>query len=115
MVAAIDIWLSTDHGKRSKEQEAIYAELAQGLENVNGVSCEVHSQEKSQTLSNLHVTFDAASSGKDAGQVAQELDAGTPRIKVNTHGKETLVINAYTLNAGEEYIIAGALRHLLAG
>ena len=44
-----------------------------------------------------------------------ELDAGTPRIKVNTHGKETIVINAYTLNAGEEDIIANALRHILRG
>lgn len=114
LVTAIDIWLSTDHGKRSKEQDAIYAALAQGLENVNGVSCEVRYQEKSHTLSNLHVTFDAAGSGKDAAQVAQALDDGTPRIKVNTHGKETLVINAYTLNAGEEYIISNALRHLLS-
>ena len=46
---------------------------------------------------------------------AHELDVGTPRIKVNTQGKETVVINAYTLNAGEEDIIANALRHLLRG
>ena len=92
-----------------------YAVLAEGLENLDGVSCEVHYQEKSHTLSNLHVTFDTAISGKDAAQVAQELDAGTPRIKVNTHGKETIVISAYTLNAGEEDIIANAMRHLLRG
>ena len=115
LVTAIDIWLSTDHGARSKEQDGRYAVLAQGLENLEGVSCEVHYQERSHTLSNLHVTFDTAISGKDATQVAHELDAGTPRIKVNTQGKETVVINAYTLNAGEEDIIANALRHLLRG
>ena len=115
LVTAIDIWLSTNHEVRSKEQDGRYAVLSENLENLDGVSCEVHYQEKSHTLSNLHVTFDPAKSGKDAAQVAQELDAGTPRIKVNTQGKETVVINAYTLNAGEEDIIANALRHLLRG
>lgn len=109
LVTAIDIWLSTDHNKRSKEQDARYAALAQGLENIDGVSCEVHYQKQSHTLSNLHVTCD----GRDAAQIARDLDAGTPRIKVNTRGKDTLVINAYTLNVGEEEIIANALRHLL--
>ena len=115
LVTAIDIWLSTNHKVRSKEQDGRYAVLAEGLENLDGVSCEVHHQERSHTLSNLHVTFDTAISGKDAAQVSHELDAGTPRIKVNTHGKETIVINAYTLNQGEEDIIANALRHLLRG
>ncbi len=115
LVTAIDIWLSTNHKVRSKEQNGRYAVLAEGLENLDGVSCEVHHQERSHTLSNLHVTFDTAISGKDAAQVVHELDAGTPRIKVNTHGKETIVINAYTLNHGEEDIIANALRHLLLG
>ena len=111
LVTAIDIWLSTDHNKRLKEQDARYAALAGGLENLEGVLCEVHYQRNSHTLSNLHVTC----SGKDASQIARGLDAGTPRIKVNTHGKDTLVINAYTLNAGEEDIIANALQHLLRG
>jgi L-seryl-tRNA(Ser) seleniumtransferase len=113
LVTAIDIWLSTDHDKRLKEQDARYAALEHELESVNGVSCEVHYGEKSHTLSNLHVNIDAAITGKDAAEIVQALDAGTPRIKVNAQGKEALVINAYTLNAGEEYIIANALRHIL--
>ena len=114
LVTAIDIWLSTDHGKRSAAQDARYAALAQGIKDIPGVSCEVRYHEKSHTLSDLHVTFDAARIGKDASQVVNALDAGTPRIKVNAHGKETLVMNAYTLNEGEEYVIAKALRKLLA-
>ena len=109
LVTAIDIWLSTDHNKRSKEQDTRYEALTQRLESIAGVSCEVHYQEKSHTLSNLHITC----SDRDAVQIARDLDAGTPRVKVNTHGKDTLVLNAYTLNAGEEEIIANALRHLL--
>ena len=45
LVSAIDIWLSTDHDKRLKEQDARYASLTHELENVNGVSCEVHYSE----------------------------------------------------------------------
>lgn len=115
LVTAIDIWLATNHEARSKEQTGRYAALSHELEGLEGVSCEVHYQKKSHTLSNLHVRFDPETSGKDAVQVAHELDAGTPRIKVNTQGKGTIVIYAYTLNAGEEDIIANALRHLLRG
>ena len=114
LITAIDIWLSTDHDKRLKEQDARYAALEHELQNVDGVSCEVHYGERSHTLSDLRVKIDAAVTGKDAAVVARELDAGTPRIKVNAQGTEALVINAYTLNAGEEYIIANALRHILA-
>lgn len=112
LVTALDIWLSTDHDKRLKEQNARYAALAHELENINGVSCEVH-YPKRHSLSNLHVMFDTVISGKDAVQVAHELDVGTPRIKVRTQGKDTIVVNAYTLNAGEEYSVANALRHIL--
>ena len=53
--------------------------------------------------------------GKNAKQVAGELDAGTPRIRVNAQGDNTIAINAYTLNEGEEYILASALRSVLTG
>ena len=114
LVTAIDIWLSTDHDKRLKEQDARYAAFEHELQSVKGVSCEVSYPEKSHTLSNLHVHIDADVTGKDAAEIVHALDAGTPRSKVNAHGTAALVINAYTLNAGEEYIIANALRHILA-
>ena len=88
LVTAIDIWLSTDHDKRSKEQDARYAALTQGLENIEGVSCEVRYQKNSHTLSNLHVTC----SGWDAAEIACGLDvlelmrhAKTGAVRKPTH------------------------------
>ena len=114
LVTAIDLWFATDHEKRSREQDARYAAISEGLDGIEHVSTEVV-YSHSHTLSSLHVTFDVESLGKNAQQVADGLDAGTPRIRVAPHGQDALTINAYTLNEGEEYIIASALRSQLIG
>ncbi len=111
-VTAIDTWFTMDHEKRSREQDSKYAVIAQALEGICGVSTEIVPK-KSHTLSDLHVTFDPKTVGKNAEQVSSELDAGNPRIRVPTQGDDTITINAYTLNVGEEFIIANRLRSLL--
>jgi hypothetical protein len=68
---------------------------------------------KSHTLASLHVIFDPKSLGKNAQQMVKELDAGTPRILVDAYGDNVIAINAYTLNEGEEDIVAKMLRDLL--
>ncbi len=114
LVTAIDIWFSTDHEQRSREQDARYAAIAQELEGIKSVSTKVV-YNKSHMLSTLHVAFDAKILGKNAQQVVSELDAGTPRIVLGAHGNDAIAINAYTLNEGEEHIIANTLRELLTG
>jgi L-seryl-tRNA(Ser) seleniumtransferase len=114
LVTAIDIWFATDHEKRSKEQDARYAAIAKELEGIKNVSTKVVPN-RSHTLSSLHVVFDSKTLGKNAQQLVNELDAGTPRIKVGAAGNDAIAINAYTLNEGEEYIIAKALKRLLIG
>ena len=112
LVTAIDAWFTIDHQKRSEEQDARYAAIAKELEGIKNVSTKVV-RNKSHTLSSLHVVFDPEALGKNAQQVVGELDAGTPRIKVSAAGNDAITINAYPLNEGEEYIIAGTLRRLL--
>ena len=113
-MTAIDIWFATDHEKRSREQDARYAAISEGLEGIESVSTEVV-YSHSHILSSLHVTFDAETLGKNAQQVAAERGEGTHSIRVDSHGQNTVTINAYTLNEGEEYIIASALRSELTG
>ena len=45
--------------------------------------------------------------------MADELDAGNPRIWLYTEGVDTFVINVHTLNEGEEQVIADRLRSAL--
>jgi len=114
LVTAIDIWFSTDHEKRLKEQDARYAAIAQVLEGIENVSTKVV-RIKSHMLSTLHVIFEPKTLGKNASQLVNELDAGAPRIRAGAHGDNIITINAYTLNEGEEYIVADALKRLLTG
>ena len=114
LLTAIEAWFSTDHEQRSRDQDARYAQISQALEGIPGVSAEVIYSEKSHTLSSLHVTVDAETVGKNAEQVANDLDAATPRIRVATAG-DAVTISAYTLREGEEHIVGNSLRGVLAG
>jgi len=114
LVTAIDEWFAVDHEQRAREQDARYAAIAQELEDVENVSTKVV-RIKSHMLSTLHVVFDPKNLGKNAPQLVSELDAGTPRIRAGAHGEDAITINAYTLNEGEEYIVANTLRSLLIG
>ncbi len=112
LVAALDAWFDMDHEKRSQEQDRRYATIAQKLAGIENVSTKVVPG-RGHSLSSLRVTFNPEALGKDAKQVVKELNAGNPRIRVAAHGNEALGINAYTLNEGEEHIVASTLRDLL--
>ena len=112
LVAALDAWFDMDHEKRSQEQDRRYATIAQKLAGIENVSTKVVPG-RGHSLSSLRVTFNPEALGRDAKQVVKELNAGNPRIRVAAHGNEALGINAYTLNEGEEHIVASTLRDLL--
>ena len=114
LVAALDAWFDMDHEKRCREQSKKYAAIAQELEGIENVSTETVPN-KSHMLASLRVTFSPEALGRNAHQVVKELDAGTPRILIAAHGDSAITINAYTLNEGEEDIIASMLRDLLTG
>ena len=114
LLTAIDNWFSTDHDQRSKDQDARYDAISQVLDGIPGVSTEIVHAERSHTLSSLHVTVDEATVGRNAEQVNDALEAGTPRIRANAAG-DAVVINAYTLREGEELIVANRLKEVLAG
>ena len=62
----------------------------------------------------LHRLLDTDRLGKSAQDVARELLDGTPRIRLwPEEDDDTLVVNAHTLNEGEEQAIADKMRELL--
>ena len=114
LLTAIENWFSADHDQRLKDQDARYDAISQVLEGIPGVSTEIIHAERSHTLSSLHVSVDEATVGMSAEQANDALEAGTPRIRANA-SDDTVVINAYTLRAGEELIVANRLKEVLAG
>ena len=53
--------------------------------------------------------------GKTAQDVADELDAGSPRIWVTVADDSTITVNSHALNEGENVIVAERLRAALGG
>ena len=115
LVTALETWFSTDHEARALKYDAKFAVIARALAGVSAVRETKVVPNKSHTLASLHIALDKKTLGKNAQQVAGELDAGTPCIKVGTAGDDAVTINVYTLNEGEEQIIADRLKSLLTG
>ena len=114
LVTAIDIWMNTDHKKRSNNQNKKYETISKHIKPLNQVSTEIV-HHKRHTLSDLHVTFNPEVLGKNASQIAKALDASSPRVCVEVLSNNTISINAYTLNKGEELLIGQALKDHLSG
>jgi len=112
LVTAVDEWFSMNHEARSEKQDAKYGSISQELEGLEGVSTKIV-RIQGHTLSTLHVVIDIEAVGKNAQQVVRELDEGTPRIKAGAAGSDAIAINVYTLNEGDECVIAKALKKLL--
>ncbi len=109
---ALKSWFSTNHEDRLL---AVDSKLAAMQRDLQGIP---HAQPKVVNLqrfwgSSLHIVLDTQRLGKTAAQVSRELADGSPRIWVNTQGDNTVVVNAHTLNEGEEKIVVRRLREVL--
>lgn len=109
---ALKSWFSTNHEDRLL---AVDSKLAAMQRDLQGIP---HAQPRVVNLqrfwgSSLHVVLDTQRLGKTAAQVSRELADGSPRIWVNTQGDNTVVVNAHTLNEGEEKIVVRRLREVL--
>ena len=120
VAAALDLWFSMNHEDRILDYHRRMSDIQRGLAGVPNVSTNVV---PSQWFfeSSLLVVIDPKA-GKTAQQVAQELNAGTPRVSVGvrsglypTLGDDTIIINAHVFNEGDQHIIAERLRDVLAG
>lgn len=113
LVTALEAWFAMDHEKRWLEYTAKYSVIEQKLAGNSKVREIKAVRNKSHYMGALHVALNKEALGKNAQQVAKELDEGTPCIKVGTSGEDTITINVYTLNEGEEQIIADRLKQIL--
>jgi L-seryl-tRNA(Ser) seleniumtransferase len=114
VVSALDAWFSMNHEDRLLEYDRRMSTIQEGLQGLESVQPRVVDNRRFWATT-LHVDFDPAKVGKNAQQVADELDAGNPRIWVGVQGEGTLTMNVHTLNEDEEATIADRLRELLSG
>ena len=113
VVAALDEWFTMDHEARFSEYDAKIAIIQEGLQGASHLRETEAVRTSRHPGVTLHVVLDSEALGKSAQEVADELYAGNPRIRVLREGSDTLNINVHTLNDGEERIVADRLRDLL--
>ena len=113
VVAAVEGWLSMNHEDRILDYEAKLAKVENALEYVPYVKTTMV-RNKTYSQIGLHATFDAVALDKSAQAVAQELDAGNPRIWINVSGENTVVVNPHALYDGDEDIVAERLADALS-
>ena len=114
VVAAVDRWFSMNHEDRFMEQDRRTSMIQDGLKGISNARTEVV-RHKRFYGSTLNLVLDTQALGKNAQQLADELDAGDPRIWINVEGDDTLAFNVHVLNDGEEQEIVERLRSLLGG
>ena len=115
LAVAVEAWVNADHEQRLVNYGAKFSVIEDALKNASGVK-----ETKVIPTSNFHalmlgIVLDMGQLGKNAEQVTDELLEGSPRIRLTTpQDDDTLLINAHTLNDGEEGAIADRLRELLS-
>ena len=113
VAVALDLWFSMNHEDRILDYHRRMSDIQRGLAGIPNISTNVVQNQRFYE-SSLLVVIDPKA-GKTAQRVADELDAGNPRVWVGVQGDDTIIINAHVLNEGDQHIIAERLRDALAG
>ena len=111
---ALKNWFTINHEDRLLGIETRLSAMRRGLLDIPNVRATVVPHEL-YWGSSLHAVMDTKALGKSPEDVAKELHDGSPSVRVNTEGEDTLVVNAHTLNDGEEEIVVERLRSALLG
>jgi len=113
LVTALEAWLDTDHEERLMRYGVRFSAIERAVQGVSGVKGTKVVPNNSYYGLLLHVVLDTGELGKTASDVLDELLDGTPRIRLDAEGDDTLTVNVHTLNEGEEHVIADRLRDTL--
>ena len=113
LVAAIDGWLTMDHEERLIGYGDSFSVIESGLEGVPTVRKAQVAPNNSYVGLQLDVVLDTEAYGNNASHVVDELDQGSPRIRVTAPEDDTVTINVHNLAEGDDQIIADRLRAVL--
>jgi L-seryl-tRNA(Ser) seleniumtransferase len=113
VVAAVRAWLTMDHESRLLAIEERLAAIQRRLSGTPNVATDLVHNPRHYWGSSLNVVLDTGTLGRNAEEVAAELDAGDPRIWVTAEGEDTIIVRAHELREDEEAIVADRLRAAL--
>jgi L-seryl-tRNA(Ser) seleniumtransferase len=112
VVTALQEWMAMDHEVRLADLEARLGTIERALAGLPGVTTELLRRDGAAPRL-LRVAIDPATARRDAESVIAELWRGRPSIAVGA-APGAVLLNAATLPAGDEAVVAERVRALLA-
>ncbi|OLC47045.1 MAG: selenocysteine synthase [Acidobacteria bacterium 13_1_40CM_65_14] len=112
MLAAIELYLETDHEAENREFEKRAEEIRKSAAAVPGVKAEVFVPEVANHVPHVRISWDATAAGMTAADAVKALRDGEPSIGTRSEG-EALVFGVWMMRPGEEKIVARRLRQVL--
>jgi L-seryl-tRNA(Ser) seleniumtransferase len=112
MLAAIELYLETDHDAENREFEKRAEEIRKSAAAVPGVKAEVFVPEVANHVPHVRVSWNASAVGMSAADAVKALRDGEPSIGTRSEG-DALVFGVWMMRPGEEKIVARRLRQVL--
>jgi L-seryl-tRNA(Ser) seleniumtransferase len=112
MMVALEEFVAIDHNKEYEMFQQRINRIKAAVDQVSGVTTKVSHPTLGNVTPTLNITWDTAKIKKDGNQMREQLRNGTPSIEV-VGGKDNLGVTAWSLNEGEDKIVAAKLKELL--
>ena len=112
MMVALEEFVAIDHKKEYELFQKRIDLIKASVDKVSGVTTKVSHPTLGNVTPTLNITWDASKFKKDGNQMREQLRNGTPSIEV-VGGKDNLGVTAWSLNEGEDKIVAAKLKELL--
>src|SRR6185295_15350863 len=112
MLAAIELYLDTDHEAENREFEKRAEEIRKSAAAVPGVKAEVFVPEVANHVPHVRVSWTASAVAMSAAEAVKALRDGEPSIGTRSEG-DALVFGVWMMRPGEDKIVARRLRQVL--
>lgn len=114
VLAAVKWYLGLDHAERGERFERWVAEWCEALNQVPGVTAtRSFPNGAGQAVPRALVVLDVEKVGLTGDEIVSKLLAGDPAVAVAPNGRDSIYLNPYTLNPGEERIVLDQLLGVL--
>ena len=112
MMVALEEFVAIDHDAEYKIFQQRIDRIKAAVEQVPGITTTVNHPVLGNVTPTLNITWDKTRIKKDGNEMRAQLRAGKPSIEV-VGGKDNLSVTAWSLQEGEEKIVAVKLKELL--
>lgn len=112
MYVALESFMAIDHDAEYKMFEKRIDRIKTAVDQVSGITTVVNHPKLGNVTPTLNITWDPSKIKKDGNQLREDLRKGDPSIEV-VGGKDNLSVTTWSLQEGEDKIVATRLKEVL--